>query len=143
MVNPPGPNPQGGAAAPAAAAASAASAAASSTRRTAPEEAAQPEAKRQAIGPAAHTVAVPTTPPNAAARNRMRALIMDQRVWENTSEDPAMLAESAENEAKRMRFTAAVSLGEAIDYAPLEGLTVDMLSKVSGLSDDEELAGKK
>ena len=54
-----------------------------------------------------------------------------------------MLAEAVENESKRMRFTAAVSLDEPIDYAPLDGLTVDMLSKISGLTDEQELEGKK
>ena len=42
-----------------------------------------------------------------------------------------------------MRFTAAVSMDEPIDYAPLEGLTVDMLSNISGLTDEQELAVKK
>jgi hypothetical protein len=50
-------------------------------------------------------------------------------LWE--TEDASMLAEAVENETKRMRFTAAVSLDEPIDYAPLDGLTVDMLSKIS------------
>ena len=62
-------------------------------------------------------------------------------MWE--TEDASMLAEAVENETKRMRFTAAVSLDEPIDYAPLDGLTVDMLSKISGLTDEQELAGKK
>ncbi len=44
--------------------------------------------------------------------------------------------EAVESETKRARFTAAVSLGEQIDYEPLEGLTIDFLRKISGFTDD-------
>ena len=113
-----------------------------------------PEAKRQATGAAASSsgaaapsaaaaaaadVPVPTTPPTQGSK--MKALIMGSALWE--TQDASMLAEAVENETKRMRFTAAVSLDEPIDYAPLDGLTVDMLSKISGLTDEQELAGKK
>ena len=104
-----------------------------------------PEAKRQATGAAASSsgaaapsaaaaadVPVPTTPPTQGSK--IKALIMGSAVWE--TEDASMLAEAVENETKRMRFTAAISLDEPIDYAPLDGLTVDMLSKISGLTDE-------
>ena len=52
----------------------------------------------------------------------MRALILDDSAWGPA--DQTMIAEAVESETKRMRFTAAVSLDDPIDYAPLDGLTV-------------------
>jgi hypothetical protein len=54
-----------------------------------------------------------------------------------------LFEESQANEAKRARFAAAVSLDDAIDFEPLEGLTVVLLTKISGLTDEEELEGKR
>ena len=119
---------------------SSSAAAASSARRPAPDAAAQPDPKRQATGQtAAHQVPLPPSPPRGAGA--MRAWILDDSAWGPA--DQAVIAEAVESETKRMRFTAAVSLDDPIDYAPLDGLTVDLLSKVSGLTDELELAGKK
>jgi hypothetical protein len=134
----------GGAEAPSAAAEKAPNAAASSssaaaepsaqsTRRPADEANDVPEAKRQATGPLAHEVPVPTSPPNPRA-GAVQALILNPATWDTTAESPAVLSEAIESETKRMRFTAAVSLDEPIDYTPLEELTVDLLCKVNGLS---------
>lgn len=45
--------------------------------------------------------------------------------------------------SKRAIFTAAVSLDDPIGYEPLEGLTMDLLTKASDVSDEDELTGKK
>ena len=58
-------------------------------------------------------------------------------------QDLRRMDESEESETKRTRFAAAVSLDEPVDYEPLEGLTIDLLSKISTLSDAEELEGKR
>ncbi len=73
---------------------------------------------------------------------------MDDSAWttkpveDKAMEDTSLMEEAMEIETKRARFTAAVSLGEPTDYESLEGLTIDLLSKVIGLT-DEELEGKK
>jgi hypothetical protein len=103
--------------------------------------------------PAASTVAVvppaPPPPQAPAASKRPAAESAEQPAEkraapsEMSSEIIPMMDESTDNEAKRTRFAAAVSLDEPIDYEPLEGLTIDLLSKISHLTDDEELEGKK
>ena len=117
--------PAGGVPAPAPAASAAAPAAASSS--SSPADAPRPmqAAKR------------PGAEPNDEPPEK-RATVEDQLLQDLRSMD-----ESEESETKRMRFAAAVSLDEPVDYKPLEGLTIDLLSKISTLSDAEELEGKR